>query len=444
MPRSQRGTAGGTRSVDARSWTPQVLLLALLLAGSVLLATAPAARAAGAPSAPAPVRSLAGTVLDTTGAPLAGVGVDVYRYASASVPTSGAGAGGERVGSVLTGAEGTWSLDLPEGYYTVFATDRTGQHRTTERDRVPLDQFSASIWLTMPDPADLRTVRGVVLDQTAAPVPGAEVTLYHLYDRGPGAWRYVNEAQSAVSDELGRYTITTPYSSGWVSLSASAPSYDASSLEGHDRVSDDAGLVTTAATTAAPDLTLTASATGAAAPPELTGRAAVGGSLRAVLPDLGPDVDSVDVTWLLDGTLAVSHDSLVYRPGPADLGHLLSVEVVGHRSLAGPMSTVSSAVRVARAPSRTLMRAAHRVGAAGRAVLRIRVRSAAAAPGALVVRDRGRVVARHSSGATGSTRLLVRRLCAGRHVLQTSYTGSRLTAGSRSRAVVVRVARHGR
>ena len=313
---------------------------------AVALVALSAATSAGA-TAPTTPPTLTGLVRATDGTALAGAGVDVYTDAGES-------RGGAPVGSSVTAADGTWSVAAPPGRYTVFFSDRLGQRVVERWDRVVLDDFSSDLYTTLGDPARTRTVTGRVVDEGGTAVPGAEVTLLHLTDHGPGHWRFVTRAGTTTTDAEGRYELRASYGSGWMTVRAAAPGAVPTSLEGHvgpDGAAYDAGLRTEEAEVAAGDLVLAASSADTGGGPAASRTSARQVGPRAVVVRVAAPAPAAGrVTVRLRGrVVATSPVSAGSRTRVAlprlDRGrHVLSVRFSGDESTLGSVDRV--AVRV--------------------------------------------------------------------------------------------------
>lgn len=401
--------------------TPRILAVLLWLA-SVLVPLSPTGVAAAA----APLASfLGGAVRAADGSPVAGAVVEVY----ADPGTTRV----EYLGQARTAGDGSWQLPAPPGTYTVFAADRTGERAVERRSRVVHDTPRTELDLTLGDAADPGAVVGAVVDGSGDGVAGAQATLYHLYDRGPGAWDYVVEGGSTTTDRAGGYRLAVPRDAGHVSVAVTGDGRRAG-LAGGD-VAADPGLVPQQPVTDAGTLVLRTDlqlvAAGVAA---VSGEAAVGATLTALAPRFDPAPDRLAVRWLRDGRrVAVGRQ---YVPVAADLGRGLSIEVT---ATAGGDQVVSASrsVVVRRASSVVQAPGSVEVTAGSPSALRVRVVSTAGRRGRIEVSEGGRTVGEVAHRGATPTRVPLRPLARGRHVLRVGYTGDALTRGS-SASVVVR------
>ncbi len=303
------------------------------------------------------------------------------------------------------------------------------------REPVVLDRFTPDLQVTLADPARPRTVTGRVLDESGAALGGIPVTLFHVFDRGPGHWRYVVAAGRTTTRPDGSYVLRTSYGGGHLVVGATRRDGTVVGAAG-GAVADEPGVVAEAPQVSAGTLVLVAPA--ATPRVDVAGRAAVGALLSATPVDLAPQATEIAVTWLRDG--AAVAEGRRYTPTAGDLGRAVSALVeatVGTERV----QAESAPVVVDRAASLTRAAPVRASVPAGRAsTVAVRVRSPAADAGRVEVRDGARVLGAAPHAGDAVTRVRVRGLRAGRHVLTVRYTGDTLTHGSQTRTVL-RVAR---
>lgn len=158
--------------------------------------------------------------------------------------------------------------------------------------------------------------------------------------------------------------------------------------------------------------------------PEITGRAVVGGRLRATTGTWDPATVDTTVQWLRAGTPIPGATGWTYRPRPADVRSPLRVVVTAANGEATSTAMSARTPRVTKATSRVAARVARPVVKSGRTVrLVMRVRAAGVqANGWVRVRD-GKADRRFRL-RDGRRVVALRARGAGRTVVRVDYLGS--------------------
>lgn len=181
-------------------------------------------------------QTVSGIVQNLDGEPLSAYYLEVYKDLGE--------ADGAYVTDLYGNPDGTYSVDLRPGDYTLRFYDDSGDYENTTASVTVADGPVAMDPIVLP-PIGRYAVGGTITD-TSGPISGATVRLYRLYGT-PGNWETYEWTDEVTTDDDGQYSFTGVRGSGrYYTVWASAPGHTARYLGGFANAGDTEGFIPTA------------------------------------------------------------------------------------------------------------------------------------------------------------------------------------------------------